>query len=52
MCYLSFVSKENVREHIPLEQGLRQFGICLLTDRGVVREHIPLEQGLRLYLRG
>ena len=38
-----------VREHIPLEQGLR-----LCRKKGfiklgfIVREHIPLEQGLRL----
>ena len=37
-----------VRDHIPLEQGLRQglrpFFVLLLS----VRDHIPLEQGLRL----
>ena len=38
-----------VREHIPLEQGLRlyrfkiEYSLCTY-----VREHIPLEQGLRL----
>ena len=37
----------DVREHIPLEQGLR---LSLATSTTVaisVREHIPLEQGLR-----
>ena len=38
-----------VREHIPLEQGLRRLrqraSGCQLC---CVREHIPLEQGLRL----
>ena len=40
-----------VREHIPLEQGLR---LCFdVSSRGYllsVREHIPLEQGLRHYI--
>ncbi len=41
--------RSHVREHIPLEQGLR---LCCLfifwsEDFGI-REHIPLEQGLRL----
>ena len=50
------VCKENivswclrVREHIPLEQGLRhstEFIIDVVIE--TVREHIPLEQGLRL----
>ena len=38
-----------VRDHIPLEQGLRR--ICLLSSGMppcTVRDHIPLEQGLRL----
>ena len=36
-----------VREHIPLEQGLRRF-LSTITLRILnVREHIPLEQGLR-----
>ena len=39
-----------VREHIPLEQGLRQphgRPVCFYAS---VREHIPLEQGLRLLM--
>ena len=36
-----------VREHIPLEQGLRLNSIKLLSFIVFVREHIPLEQGLR-----
>ena len=38
-----------VRDHIPLEQGLRH--ICttgFIADKVTVRDHIPLEQGLRL----
>ena len=41
-----------VRDHIPLEQGLRRnsaLGDHLSGDR--VRDHIPLEQGLRLLRR-
>ena len=37
-----------VREHIPLEQGLRRKVFSPLGSVGSVREHIPLEQGLRL----
>ena len=38
-----------VREHIPLEQGLRLNPVTgTTTIPGTVREHIPLEQGLRL----
>ena len=39
---------KTVREHIPLEQGLRLLGVA--SQRALttpVREHIPLEQGLR-----
>ena len=37
-----------IREHIPLEQGLRHSYISLLRrSHSVIREHIPLEQGLR-----
>ena len=37
-----------VREHIPLEQGLRPYWICRKNNEpNIVREHIPLEQGLR-----
>ena len=37
-----------VREHIPLKQGLRQnlFPVKL-SQSNTVREHIPLKQGLR-----
>ena len=37
-----------VRDHIPLEQGLRQSKTIVLAERTKVRDHIPLEQGLRL----
>ena len=38
-----------VREHIPLEQGLRlESSPNLIIFKVSVREHIPLEQGLRL----
>ena len=38
-----------VREHIPLEQGLRRHLLLLSCCNALaVREHIPLEQGLRL----
>ena len=37
-----------VREHIPLEQGLRPLiSAALFRASRSVREHIPLEQGLR-----
>ena len=36
-----------IREHIPLEQGLRQISIATNFDDHRIREHIPLEQGLR-----
>ena len=37
-----------VREHIPLEQGLRRRMLLEGDVLGIsVREHIPLEQGLR-----
>ncbi len=39
-----------VRDHIPLEQGLRQLGMALKLVPASVRDHIPLEQGLRLLL--
>ena len=39
----------SVRDHIPLEQGLRPFGFHFVeTIINGVRDHIPLEQGLRL----
>ena len=40
-----------VREHIPLEQGLRRGRILVEDFAKPVREHIPLEQGLRLRVR-
>ena len=36
-----------VRDHIPLEQGLRLFLSAFLMHSVEVRDHIPLEQGLR-----
>ena len=36
-----------VRDHIPLEQGLRQSSQSLKLNETNVRDHIPLEQGLR-----
>ena len=37
-----------VRDHIPLEQGLRHAGVHFVPRQGlIVRDHIPLEQGLR-----
>ena len=38
----------SVRDHIPLEQGLRLSAASVLQcSRQRVRDHIPLEQGLR-----
>ena len=37
-----------VRDHIPLEQGLRQKLPLPALRLICVRDHIPLEQGLRL----
>ena len=37
-----------VRDHIPLEQGLRRLCDGLFDEGHGVRDHIPLEQGLRL----
>ena len=39
-----------VRDHIPLEQGLRPGGQGTHGAVQIVRDHIPLEQGLRLSL--
>ena len=36
-----------VRDHIPLEQGLRQLLGSNESPIIIVRDHIPLEQGLR-----
>ena len=37
-----------VRDHIPLEQGLRHASVDDTGTAEHVRDHIPLEQGLRL----
>ena len=37
-----------VRDHIPLEQGLRPRAGAPTQSPTQVRDHIPLEQGLRL----
>ncbi len=37
----------NLREYIPLEQGLRRCTLWIYERTIVLREHIPLEQGLR-----
>ena len=39
--------QEQVRDHIPLEQGLRQIPDVPDLSKKPVRDHIPLEQGLR-----
>ena len=39
-----------VRDHIPLEQGLRPIAAPGVELGRIVRDHIPLEQGLRLHL--
>ena len=36
-----------VRDHIPLEQGLRHIVRINCNLMSIVRDHIPLEQGLR-----
>ena len=36
-----------VRDHIPLEQGLRPIISIFNSSQNNVRDHIPLEQGLR-----
>ena len=36
-----------VRDHIPLEQGLRPESGDYISTAVSVRDHIPLEQGLR-----
>ena len=41
--------RTSVRDHIPLEQGLRLNHLRYHSVKGLkVRDHIPLEQGLRL----
>ena len=41
------VSERHVRDHIPLEQGLRLTKDAVEHLKADVRDHIPLEQGLR-----
>ena len=41
------ITIDNVRDHIPLEQGLRPAQKKAGRSAGFVRDHIPLEQGLR-----
>ncbi len=41
------IHSREVREHIPLEQGLRPLYVKCYIKIYKVREHIPLEQGLR-----
>ena len=43
------VWNEPVRDHIPLEQGLRLVRATQHLSLEYVRDHIPLEQGLRHY---
>ena len=43
------VAEELVRDHIPLEQGLRRPFTLDPEKVEEVRDHIPLEQGLRLF---
>jgi len=48
MEWISYPTEINqVREHIPLEQGLRPILPIFKGKNNHVREHIPLEQGLR-----
>ena len=44
---LSGLSTTFVRDHIPLEQGLRLALLHSAATAAEVRDHIPLEQGLR-----
>ena len=41
-----------VRDHIPLEQGLRRAKVTADPIAESVRDHIPLEQGLRRFAIG
>ena len=36
-----------LREHLPLQQGLRLIGHTPRVGRERLREHLPLQQGLR-----
>ena len=38
---------ELVRDHIPLQQGLRRLSCLEISLIAKVRDHIPLQQGLR-----
>ena len=40
--------ESDLREHIPLQQGLRQHLVDAVQVLELLREHIPLQQGLRL----
>ena len=40
-------ASDSVRDHIPLEQGLRPALFRMADKSRNVRDHIPLEQGLR-----
>ena len=42
------MAHSKVRDHIPLEQGLRLLSFPAEGISAFVRDHIPLEQGLRL----
>ena len=46
---MNLVMMNPVRDHIPLEQGLRLIVHNTGEQKRSVRDHIPLEQGLRLY---
>ena len=37
-----------VRDHLPLQQGLRPAKVAELVSDTSVRDHLPLQQGLRL----
>ena len=48
---LQSVFAEYLREHIPLQQGLRRHGLVVSCHCfKILREHIPLQQGLRQLL--
>ena len=44
-------SSIDVRDHIPLEQGLRLYSFFIFVFLVNVRDHIPLEQGLRRFVK-
>ena len=45
----SSLSRGNLREYVPLKQGLRQVYGSALVRGEVLREYVPLKQGLRLF---